>query len=141
MNIKIVQTPEEKQQAFSIRFAVFVEEQGVSKDIELDQHDATAIHFICYAEDQTPIAASRLRLVNKRGKLERICVLEKYRGLSIGTHLIQKMEKAIQTHNVHLATLHAQTHATSFYKQLGYETTSEPFMDAGIAHVAMEKQL
>ncbi len=141
MNIQLVQTTKEKQDAFSIRFTVFVHEQGVPKEIELDAHDDEAIHFVCYSSAGEPIAASRIRFTDHAGKLERICVLKDYRGQSIGSQMIQKMEKTIKHKNVHIAKLHAQTHATEFYKRLGYHVTSEPFMDAGISHVAMEKQL
>ena len=141
MNIQLVQTPKEKQDAFSVRFSVFVEEQGVPEEIELDEHDDEAIHFICYASSGNPIAASRIRFTDNAGKLERICVVKDYRGHSIGSKLIQLMEETILEKDVHIATLHAQTHATEFYKRLGYRVTSEPFMDAGISHVAMEKHI
>lgn len=141
MNIKIVQTPQEKQDAFSVRFEVFIKEQGVPEQIELDEYDDEAIHFICYSDTQEPIAASRVRFLGDAGKLERICVKKELRGNTIGTELIKRMEQAIQANHKSLAKLHAQTHATEFYKRLGYHVTSEPFMDAGIEHVAMEKYL
>lgn len=141
MNIQLVETAEEKQDAFSIRFNVFVGEQGVPEDIELDEHDDDAIHFICYSNTRKPIAASRIRFIDGAGKLERICVLKDYRGKSIGSKLIQKMEDTIRSHDVHVAQLNAQTHATDFYRRLGYHVISESFMDAGIPHVAMEKRI
>ncbi len=141
MNIQIVQTPEEKQHAFSIRYTVFVEEQRVPEDIEMDTHDETAIHFVVYTEDHQPIAASRVRFIDQLGKLERICVLQAFRGASIGSALIKKMEETIIKHGFSYAKLHAQTHAISFYERLGYHVTSAPFMDAGIAHVAMGKKI
>lgn len=141
MNIQIVQTPQEKQDAFALRFTIFVEEQGVPKNIELDEHDDDAIHFVCYSDTHQPIAASRIRFTEGAGKLERICVLKNHRGNSIGSKLIQKMEQTILSEDVHIAKLNAQTHATEFYKRLGYHVTSDPFMDAGIPHVAMKKRI
>lgn len=141
MKIQIVQTPKEKQQAFSVRSTVFVKEQHVPEEIEVDAHDETAIHFIVFTDRQHPVAASRVRFVDQAGKLERICVLKEFRGASIGSELIKKMEESIVARGYSFATLHAQTHATSFYEQLGYVITSDPFIDAGISHVAMVKEL
>ena len=141
MNIQIVQTSQEKQDAFSVRSTVFIKEQGVPEHIELDQYDDEAIHFICYAASKEPIAAGRVRFLDNAGKLERICVIKELRGNAIGADLIKQMENAIQAEGKPLAKLHAQTHATKFYKRLGYHVTSKPFMDAGIEHVAMEKTL
>ncbi|MDY0407924.1 GNAT family N-acetyltransferase [Virgibacillus soli] len=140
MIIKIARTEQEKNDAFHVRMTVFVEEQHVPKDIELDTFDQTAIHFIGY-ENKNPIAASRLRFVDHYGKLERICVLQTKRGKSFGKQMIQKMEEEIMKQGVTLAKLNAQVHAISFYEQLGYQVISEEFMDAGIPHVTMTKTI
>ncbi|WP_188455664.1 GNAT family N-acetyltransferase [Virgibacillus oceani] len=140
MNIKLAETPQEKELAFHVRTVVFVEEQKVPPEEELDHHDETAIHFICY-QGETPIAASRLRFVDEYGKLERICVLKEERGKSHGAQLIQAMEAEILHNGYTKAKLNAQTHAENFYKRLGYETVSGEFLDAGIPHVTMIKKL
>ncbi|MGY0694234.1 GNAT family N-acetyltransferase [Virgibacillus sp. FSP13] len=140
MNITLVKSEQEKQQAFEVRTTVFVKEQNVPPEEELDQYDEEAIHFICY-QDGEPIAASRLRFVDKYGKLERICVLKEQRGKSYGAQLMQAMEAEIVKNGYQQAKLNAQTHAENFYKRLGYETVSGEFLDAGIPHVTMIKQL
>lgn len=140
MSVIIVQNESQKQQAFQIRHTVFVEEQNVPEDIEMDEFDAEAIHFLCYDAGK-PIGASRLRFVADVGKLERLCILKEYRGKSYGKQMIAKMEEEIKKHGYEKALLHAQVHAKAFYEQLGYRVVSEQFMDAGIPHVKMEKQL
>lgn len=140
MNIKKVTSSTEQKQAFHVRSIVFIEEQQVPKEIEIDEYDDEAIHFVGYKNGR-PIAASRLRWVNDFGKLERICVLKEFRGKSYGTKIITEMEKVISTKGYMKSTLNAQTHAQQFYERLGYETVSKEFMDAGIPHVTMEKQL
>ncbi|WP_407703013.1 GNAT family N-acetyltransferase [Virgibacillus tibetensis] len=119
---------------------VFVEEQKVPPEEELDEHDKTAIHFIGY-ENNEPIAASRLRFVEGYGKLERICVLKNHRGKSHGRQIILAMEKLISSKGYSKAKLNAQTHAENFYQRLGYKTISGEFLDAGIPHVTMVKDL
>ncbi|MBP1969060.1 putative GNAT family N-acyltransferase [Virgibacillus natechei] len=140
MNVKIAKTTKEIEQAYNIRTTVFVEEQEVPAEEELDEHDDTSTHFIGYLNGQ-PIAASRLRYVNGYGKLERICVLKDHRGKSHGKELIREMEDAITNDGYEKSKLNGQTHAVEFYQKLGYETISGEFMDAGIPHVTMVKKL
>lgn len=140
MNIKVATSKQEVHDAFHIRTIVFVKEQNVSLEEEMDSFDDTAIHFIGYLMDH-PMAASRLRWVENYGKLERLCVLKKHRGKSFGTKMIQVMENKILKNGYHKSQLNAQTHAIKFYEQLGYKVISGKFLDAGIPHVTMTKQL
>lgn len=140
MNIKVVETNQERKQAFQIRTTVFVDEQKVSIEEEIDEFEDSAIHFIGYVNG-TPVAASRLRWVDDYGKLERVCVLKEYRGQSLGTDLLKRMEAEIIKNGFSKAKLNAQTRAVDFYKRLGYEIVSGEFLDAGIPHVTMTKQL
>lgn len=140
MNVKIVESEEELQQAYDIRMIVFVEEQNVPPEEEIDDLEGSSIHFIGY-DHENPVAASRLRFVEEYGKLERICVLKEARGKSFGKEIIQAMEKVVQEKGFKKAKLNAQTHAEGFYQKLGYHTISGEFMDAGIPHVTMIKEL
>lgn len=140
MNIKIAKTAEEKKQAYDVRTSVFVKEQQVPPEEELDEFDETAIHFVGFMDEQ-PIAASRLRFVEEHGKLERICILKEYRGKSYGRAMMEAMEATIKEKGYVKAKLNAQTHAEEFYKKLGYHTVSDEFLDAGIPHVTMIKEL
>ncbi|HLS61458.1 MAG TPA: GNAT family N-acetyltransferase [Virgibacillus sp.] len=140
MNIKIATSKEERNRVFQIRKSVFVEEQQVPLELELDEYEDDAIHFIGIQDDM-PMAASRLRWSGEYGKLERICILKHLRGQSYGKQLIEAMEQTIQEHGYSKAILGAQTHAVSFYERLGYQVVSEEFIDAGIPHVIMSKAL
>ena len=140
MTIKVVSTDQEQNEAYRIRKVVFVDEQNVPMDLEIDEHEEASIHFIAY-DGKDVVGASRLRFVGEYGKLERICVLKSYRGKSYGKKLIDKMEEEIINKGYKKAKLHAQTHAKEFYERLGYVVISDEFMDAGIPHVAMTKEL
>lgn len=140
MIVKKALTPEERNQVYTIRKKVFVEEQGVSLEEEIDQHEEQAIHFVGYFHD-SPIAASRLRYVNDLGKLERLCILKEQRGKSFGHQMILEMENEILKNDFSTAKLNAQTYAIPFYEQCGYTVISGEFMDAGIPHVTMTKKL
>lgn len=139
LKVKITENQLEKEQAFDIRRKVFVEEQQVPIHIEMDEHDDSAIHFVGYQLEQ-PIAAGRMREVEAGlGKVERVCVLPEYRGQHIGVMMMNEMEEYARSNGIFRLKLNAQIHAISFYENIGYEVTSEEFMDAGIPHKSMEK--
>ena len=139
LKVKIAENQMEKEQAFDVRRKVFVEEQQVPIHIEMDEYDDSAIHFVGYQLVQ-PIAAGRIREVEAGlGKVERVCVLSEYRGQHIGVMMMNEMEEYARNNGIFRLKLNAQTHALSFYQKLGYDITSDEFMDAGIPHKSMEK--
>ncbi|HLR69894.1 MAG TPA: GNAT family N-acetyltransferase [Pseudogracilibacillus sp.] len=140
MAVKIIQTEKELNDAYDIRKQVFVDEQQVPMDLEIDEFEQDAMHFL-YVEDNIPVGASRLRFVEHAGKLERICVLPAYRGKGYSKELIQTMEDEIVQREMDKAVLHAQIQVTPLYESVGYEIVSDEFMDAGIPHVEMTKKL
>ena len=127
--------------AFSVRKTVFVEEQGVPEHLELDELESSSIHFLVKDQDQ-PIAAARLRQIDGNvGKVERVCVLKPYRGKNLGLLIMEKIEDYAKEHGLKKLKLHAQSYAIPFYEKLSYTTTSPEFLDAGIPHRAMEKDI
>lgn len=136
MEVIIVTTDEQLEDAYTVRRLVFVDEQQVSEEEEIDQFEQEADHVVLY-DDEKPVGAARFRVVDGIGKLERICVLSDYRGKGAGKLLMNKLEEIAQTKRVQKLKLNSQTHAEAFYKRFGYETVSGEFMDAGIPHVTM----
>jgi len=133
----------ELTQAFAIRRAVFVDEQDVPEAIEMDEHDATATHFL--ARDlarNEPVGTARLRFPDETtGKAERVAVLRPYRGEGLGRRLMDSTETEARDRGCSRMRLNAQTHVEDFYAKLGYETVSDVFYEATIPHVEMEKEL
>jgi predicted GNAT family N-acyltransferase len=140
VNIKVVANQKELEDAFSIRKTVFVEEQNVPLEEEIDAYEGKAEHFVMYNEG-SPIAAGRFRLVEGYGKVERICVLNKARKTGAGKAIMNAIENYALQKDIHKLKLNAQTHAIPFYAGLGYEIVSEEFMDAGIPHKTMVKEI
>jgi predicted GNAT family N-acyltransferase len=140
-DVKLVTTDEDRERAFALRKEVFVKEQGVPLSLELDEYDATAIHFIVNDGNAT-IATARLREIEpKVGKVERVCVLNSYRGKRLGALIMETVEQYAKEINFQKLKLNAQSYAVPFYEKLHYIVTSPEFMDAGIPHRAMEKKL
>ena len=140
MTIKVITTNDELAEAYHIRKTVFVNEQHVPIEIEIDTFDQEAIHFLC-SEDDKYVGTGRVRFVEDYGKLERICVLKEARGKNYAKQLIEAMEQEIVRHGVTEARLHAQTYIVPLYESVGYNVVSEKFMDANIPHVEMTKKL
>ena len=136
-----METEKEHADAFAVRKKVFVEEQGVPLHLECDAYDATATHFIMY-EDNEPAGAARLRNIEDHtAKIERVCILQSQRGKKLGALMMKEMENYAVSIGLQKLKLHAQSYAVPFYEKLGYTVTSPEFMDAGIPHRAMEKNI
>ncbi|MGL4667048.1 MAG: GNAT family N-acetyltransferase [Saezia sp.] len=121
-----------------VRNAVFVDEQGVPAELEYDEHDLAAVHILMTTKEGEPLATARLV---KKGQgvsvLGRMCVLLEHRGEGVARFmLLELMRFARRRHDVVLM-LHAQSHAVSFYKKLGFRVEGKPFLEANIAHVKM----
>ncbi|MFB4165688.1 GNAT family N-acetyltransferase [Alteribacillus sp. JSM 102045] len=142
MEVKEVSSKQqlELNDAFKVRFEVFVQEQNVPEEEEVDEFEETALHFVAY-DHGDPIGAGRLRYVDGYAKVERICVLAQYRHTGAGRLIMEAIEEKAKKDNFPSMKLNAQISAADFYKKLGYHVTSGEFLDAGIPHVEMKKAL
>lgn len=140
MTVKIVENQKELEDAYFIRKTVFVEEQAVPLEEEIDAYENDAKHFVMYHEG-SPVGAGRFRFVDGYGKVERICVLKEARKTGAGKAIMNTIENYAREKEIHKLKLNAQTQAIPFYSGLGYEVVSEEFMDAGIPHKTMVKKL
>jgi predicted GNAT family N-acyltransferase len=139
LEVKQVSTKEQLEDAYTVRRTVFVHEQQVPEEEEIDQFEDDSIHVVLY-DNKEPVGAGRVRVLDGIGKLERICVLSTSRQKGAGKLIVDKLEDVATAQGVSKLKLNAQTHAIPFYERLGYETVSDVFMDAGIPHVTMIKQ-
>jgi predicted GNAT family N-acyltransferase len=127
--------------AYEVRRDVFIEEQGVAEDIEMDGNDDAATHVVCY-DDDCPVGTARVRFVDEdTAKAERVAVRADYRGEGLGRRLMDALEAEARDAGAARMDLHAQTAVEGFYQRLGYETVSDEFIEADIPHVEMEKEL
>ncbi|RBP67472.1 putative GNAT family N-acyltransferase [Alkalibaculum bacchi] len=140
MEIKRIKNKEERKDAFYIRLKVFVEEQGVPRENELDEYEDVSEHIVLY-KDKLPVATGRIRIIHGDAKLQRICVLKEYRKLGLGKVIIESLESIAREKDCKKAILGAQVQAKEFYEKLGYTQSSGLFVDEGIPHVEMTKQL
>ncbi|MGK0501022.1 MAG: putative GNAT family N-acyltransferase [Oceanicoccus sp.] len=121
----------------AIRNAVFVQEQQVPVELEMDEHDADAQHWLAFDGDQ---AIATVRML-KDGHIGRMAVLKYYRGNGIGNNILQHLIETVKQQSLFEVYLHSQTHAIGFYQKLGFSAYGDEFMDAGIPHRNMKLQL
>ncbi|GAB2818131.1 GNAT family N-acetyltransferase [Actinocorallia aurea] len=164
-SIALVEGAEGLGDAFEIRFEVFVGEQGVPEEIEIDDLDDVADHFVARSGD---VALGTVRLLTRTregvGVLGRLAVRGPARGTGLGAALVRAVEDHARRAGLTAIELHAQTHAAGFYARLGYSTFCAVHgrpgeagfaecscagpgeygpeeMEAGIPHVWMRREL
>lgn len=120
--------------AFEIRKQVFVIEQNVSQERE-SMDDEDAIHYVATVNGE-PAGAARYRIMEKGAKIERIAVLNTFRGKRIGEAILLKILDDLK--NEEKVYLYAQVNASQFYIKNGFKQTDNYFLDAGIEHVEMD---
>ena len=123
------------QQLLSIRHRVFVEEQGVPRELEHDTHDAEAIHLLATGPQGEMVATARLL---SNGHIGRMAVLTEWRNLGIGTALMRHLLDIATKRGMTRVFLHAQCRAIPFYEHLGFVAEGAIFKDAGIDHQMMQ---
>lgn len=133
-------TLDELPALLEIRRIVFIEGQNVAEHEERDGRDGDALHFIAL-DGETPIGTARVLIENGAGKIGRVSLLEPYRGKGLGRALMQVVLNDLRAANLIRAKLGAQTHAIGFYEALGFVTTGPEFLDAGIPHRMMVRDL
>ncbi len=137
ITIRATSWQEDRKLLQSIRHQVFVQEQQVPEQLEWDEQDENAWHWLASFEDQV-IGTCRM-LAN--GHIGRMAVLKGFRGQGIGQALLHAAIECAQQAQLLEVYLYAQTQAVEFYQRADFVVHGEEFMDAGIPHLTMRKPL
>lgn len=122
----------------AVREAVFIREQGIPADLEWDEEDARAIHFLAIAADGRAIGTGRLL---RSGVIGRMAVLADCRGRGVGRALLTGLLDTARERGDAAVTLSAQTRVVGFYKRMGFTPVGEVYLEAGIPHQRMRRRL
>jgi predicted GNAT family N-acyltransferase len=138
-----VTTQADRAAAYALRKEVFVREQHVPEEIELDELDDAADHVVAVDDAGRVVATGRLVVLGAHtGKIGRMAVTKSVRGQGAGAAVLQSLERiAREEHRWGEIVLHAQLSAKGFYDRAGYVAEGDIFEEAGIEHVAMRKRL
>jgi len=138
--IRILDADWSKDQAdlIAVRTRVFVEEQKVPPELEIDGIDPQCHHAKAVDDGMRVIGTGRLL---PDGHIGRLCVLPDYRGQGVGDRLLLHLIERARQQGLKEVLLHAQVSALAFYERRGFESFSDRFMEAGIEHQSMRLRL
>ena len=138
--IKILNNEKDLKSGFALRKEVFVKEQNVPLEIEIDEKDylSSTVHIGYYDNE---------KLVGVH--IGRVAIAKSHRGLGLGTNLISTCESVITLITSKSTVpapftieLSSQLHAEKFYKKLGYTRANNTvYLEDGIQHIDMKKTI
>jgi len=137
LKIELLDWPAARDEAQRIRFAVFVEEQRVPPELEMDEHDAKCLHALAFSDGRA-IGTGRLL---PDGHIGRVAVLRQWRGHGAGRALLRQLIEAARQRGDGEVMLSAQVHALGFYRAEGFEPEGPVYEEAGIDHQVMRMKL
>ena len=123
-----------------LRVEIFVVEQEGPHEEEPDEYDRKAT-FVVAKTDGKIVGTARFRVIDEKVKIERIAVKKEFRRKGIGKGLVHFILNHIQDEHPRAVFLHAQTIAQDFYTKLGFQPVGKTFMEAGIEHIEMVREV
>lgn len=121
-----------------VRITVFVDEQGVPLEEEIDALDPGSTHYVARDASGETLGCARM---TPEGRIGRIAVYRPHRGRGVGRALMRAVLADARSRGLPGVTLHAQTHARGFYEGFGFAARGDVFDECGIPHVAMTLEL
>jgi predicted GNAT family N-acyltransferase len=136
VRVRRISSKKDLKKAFAIRIRVFVTEQGVPQEIEMDRDDKRALHFLAI-EAGKAVGTARVVIRHANAKIGRMAVLKTRRGQGIGTKLLKHAIETAKKQGAQKIYLHAQVPVIGFYEATGFHCSGRIFSEAGIPHRKM----
>jgi len=128
------------EQALEVAREVFVEEQGIP--VQLVEEGKETATYLVVRTGQRAVGTARIRLLSPTlAKLERMAVLKSFRNQGIGKGIISFLARELKARGITKLRLNAQRQVVAFYRRCGFREVGQPFLEAGIEHLRMEKHL
>ena len=140
VEVRVARSDDEREAALALRRRVFVEEQGVSEAEEMDGRDADATQLVAVTEAGL-VGTCRLLAEAGAVRLGRLAVAPEARRRGVANAILEAAEDEARRRGARRVVLHAQTHADELYRRRGYVVSGDRFMEAGIEHLPMEREL
>lgn len=149
--VRLAESPADRQASWRIRERVFIGEQGIAAEIERDDLDDVATHLVAWQEGEAIGTARVIGLDAARSaapldesriaKIGRMAVLPEKRRLGVGRRLLDAALDLARRRGIECAELSAQEQVIDFYVQAGFQTEGDGYLEAGIRHRRMKRQL
>ncbi len=141
LKVIAIETRADMQRAYAIRRRVFIEEQRVPEEIEMDADDSHAFHALAIL-DGDPVGCGRMvEQGASEVKIGRMAVIGDFRKTGVGANILRFLIDRARQRGFHRVVLHAQLSAEGFYLKEGFIAVGGVFDEAGIAHRRMERDL
>jgi predicted GNAT family N-acyltransferase len=137
VQIELLSWEKAREEARRVRFTVFVEEQGVPAEIEIDERDAACIHALARLDGRV-VGTGRLL---PDAHIGRMAVLRECRGMGVGGEILERLVLRAHERGDREIVLSAQVHAIPFYARHGFAAFGPVYEEAGIPHRDMRRQL
>ncbi|MGF1459070.1 MAG: GNAT family N-acetyltransferase [Leptolyngbyaceae cyanobacterium] len=137
INTEVADYTADKSLIHAIRFTVFVQEQNIPLELEIDNYDPVSHHVLAFYGN-VPVGTGRLA---PSGKIGRVAVVRPWRRKGVGLQLMRRLFEVAKQNYHDEVVLSAQRHAIKFYEKLGFQSEGDEFLEVGIAHVTMRKQI
>jgi predicted GNAT family N-acyltransferase len=118
-----------------IRNDVFTDEQGINEAIDFDGQDPDALHVLVACGGRY-VGTGRML---GDGHIGRLAVLQEYRGRGLGARAVLALVGEAERIGLNRVYLGAQGHAVGFYERLGFSVYGQPYIEANIEHIHMER--
>ena len=122
------------KQAYAIRQKVFIEEQGVPQEMELDEFDPIASHALAFQGDQCIGTGRLIETTQNAGQIGRMAVLAGFRGNGTGKAILMALIELARSQKMSSISLHSQVSAIPFYEKFGFIAQGSVYEEAGIPH-------
>ncbi|HWJ40409.1 MAG TPA: GNAT family N-acetyltransferase [Candidatus Limnocylindrales bacterium] len=136
-----IESPADLERALAIRRRVFIEEQNVPEEIEMDTDDSHAFHALAILDGVAIGCGRMLEHGASEVKIGRMAVLREFRKTGVGAQILRFLIDRARERGCRKAILHAQLTAEGFYLKEGFNPAGGVFDEAGIAHRLMERDL
>jgi predicted GNAT family N-acyltransferase len=128
-------------QALQLRYEILRKPLGINFTIEELQNDKQDIHFALLENNELLACLTLTKCKNEKMKMRQVATKASERGKGLGTKLANEAEQYAIENGFNTMFCHARKTAVPFYQKMGYKIVSDEFIEVGIPHCVMEKQL
>jgi radical SAM protein (TIGR04043 family)/putative N-acetyltransferase (TIGR04045 family) len=137
--LKIAASEDELKQYYAVRQEVFVQEQGIFREKDQDDHDAESLPIIGIdPESGRVVGVVRCYpLGNGDWVGGRLAVLPAFRR-GLGSRLVRQAMAEVQSRGCHNFYAQIQEQNVKFFQRLGWSLTGESSVLSGVVHYGMQ---
>ena len=134
MEILIKSWKEAELEAFLVRQEVFIREQGVPAELEIDEFDPCAAHALAQLNGRCIGTGRLVDLGNRQAQIGRMAVLAPFRNQGVGRQILESLVLLARSQGAESIVLHSQVSAIPFYEKLHFQAQGPTYDEAGIVH-------